>query len=42
MSTAHELLDDLAGAGRQLRDKVPGVYADYARMSAAATMPGGV
>jgi AhpD family alkylhydroperoxidase len=36
MCTAHELLDDLAGAGRQLRDKIPGVYAGYARMSAAA------
>jgi len=26
MSDAHELLDDLAGAGRQLREKIPGVY----------------
>src|SRR6266849_7357376 len=36
MSTAHELLDDLTGAGRQLREKIPGVYAGYAKMSAAA------
>ena len=26
MSDAHELLDDLEGTGRQLREKIPGVY----------------
>ena len=36
MSTAHELLDDLTAAGRQLRQKIPDVYAGYVRMSAAA------
>jgi AhpD family alkylhydroperoxidase len=41
MSTAHELLHDLAGQGRQLREKIPDVYAGYARMSAAAMAEGG-
>ena len=36
MSDAHELLDDLAGAGRQLREKIPGVYSGYVKMAAAA------
>jgi len=41
MSTAHELLDDLTAAGRQLRQKIPDVYAGYVRMSAAAMGDGG-
>jgi AhpD family alkylhydroperoxidase len=41
MSDAHELLDDLAGAGRQLREKIPGVYSGYVKMAAAATGEGG-
>jgi AhpD family alkylhydroperoxidase len=36
MSTAHELHDELVAAGRQLREKIPDVYAGYARMSKAA------
>ncbi len=41
MSTAHELLDDLTGAGRKLREKIPDVYSGYLRMSAAAMGDGG-
>lgn len=41
MSDPHELLDDLAGAGRQLREKIPGVYSGYVKMAAAATGEGG-
>jgi AhpD family alkylhydroperoxidase len=41
MSDAHELLDDLAAAGRQLREKIPDVYSGYARLSAAAMGDGG-
>ncbi|SRR6266571_3230790 len=40
MSKAHELHDELVAAGRQLREKIPDVYAGYARMSKAA-MAGG-
>ncbi len=36
MTTAHELLNDLTGAGRKLREKIPDVYSGYLRMSAAA------
>ena len=36
MPTAHELHDELVATGRQLREKIPGVYAGYARMSKAA------
>jgi AhpD family alkylhydroperoxidase len=42
MATHHEMLHDLAAAGRTLRDAIPGVYAGYARMSAAALGDGGV
>jgi AhpD family alkylhydroperoxidase len=41
MSDAHELLDNLAGAGRQLREKIPGVYSGYVTMAAAAMGDGG-
>src|SRR6266498_4053391 len=41
MSMAHELLDDLTAAGRQLRQKIPDVYSGYVRMSAAAMGDGG-
>jgi AhpD family alkylhydroperoxidase len=40
MSTAHELLHELNGAGRQLREKIPDIYAGYVRMSAAAMADG--
>lgn len=42
MATNHELLHDLAAAGRALRDAIPDVYAGYVRMSAAALGDGGV
>ena len=41
MSDAHELLDDLEGTGRQLREKIPGVYSGYVKMAAAAMGDGG-
>ena len=42
MATHHEMLHDLAAAGRTLRDAIPEVYAGYVRMSAAALGEGGV
>jgi hypothetical protein len=41
MATHHEMLHDLAEAGRTLRDAIPEVYAGYVRMSAAALADGG-
>jgi hypothetical protein len=41
MSDPHELLDDLAGAGRQLREKIPGVYSGYVKMAAALEFAAG-
>jgi len=41
MATHHEMLHDLAEAGRTLRDAIPEVYAGYGRMSAAALADGG-
>jgi AhpD family alkylhydroperoxidase len=41
MATNHELLHELAGAGRTLRDAIPEVYAGYVRMATAALGDGG-
>jgi AhpD family alkylhydroperoxidase len=41
MATAHETLDEVTAAGRQLREAIPGVYAGYAGLSAAALADGG-
>jgi AhpD family alkylhydroperoxidase len=41
MATNHELLHELAEAGRTLRDAIPEVYAGYVRTSSAALGDGG-
>jgi AhpD family alkylhydroperoxidase len=37
---AHEVLEEVSGAGRQLRALIPDVYAAYAQLSKAATAEG--
>jgi AhpD family alkylhydroperoxidase len=37
---AHEVLEEVSGAGRQLRALIPDVYAGYAQLAKAATAEG--
>src|SRR6185437_8903384 len=39
---AHEVQDEVAGAGRELRARIPEVYAGYVAMAKAATAEGEV
>ena len=39
---AHEVIDELTGAGRELRSHIPEVYAGYSAMAKAATAEGEV